>query len=270
MNKNEYHDWIPIFRLKPKSEYSAKCQHFSYCKNEDQLVDETILSANLDLNHPRYTIKTEYRICNITGDFLLKNDKLPVAYLTVLYSGKFVNGCLFNIPLVFNIDEDMKKKLDDPKKYVGALMNGFYTLELAAQQETDFLNKIKPFIEDSVFLKHMNNFMSMEKSDEMRKLIAEIKIEIENIMKNYQTFFDVIRLEKYPSQKYVLEKLSSIINDKLFGELIMYGLMLREKERADDRGQTYDAPPKQTFDIKKLRNNPNEIDKIFDERKNNV
>src|SRR5690606_19995701 len=101
----------------------------------------------------------KYCACNIPGDFLIKNSRIPVYYLSIIYNRQFITGNLFNIFLYFTIDEETKKRLDKPNKYYKALMNGKFSLQFVPVDE-NFLDKIKIFVERDVLTKYQTEIDS--------------------------------------------------------------------------------------------------------------
>lgn len=291
MTKNKtdpYKDWTPLFKLNPQSDQRAKCQFLGYCDDTAKLTDETLEVNDIsieetikqllpDMRTIQYSIFGHYKLCYIVGDYLVKNCKIPVQYMQILYSKKFVGGCLFNISLNFNISEECKKKFTDPSKYinvlkdkktcVGTMMDGTYTLELSVPQEENFLEKIKLFVLDDILKMHNDQFEKAQSEEEQIAVMENVKTKLNDKLESYKKFFDVIQVEQHPTKKVVLEKFKTIYNNPLFKEMIVYGLNLREQERIKEREAVYDPPNKNAFNLKELKKNPNKVDEIFASRK---
>jgi hypothetical protein len=290
MSKNKtdpYKDWTPLFRLKPQSDRKAKCQFIGYCDDTGRLTDEMLEQSNIsieetvkrllpDLRTIEYSIYSHYKQCNVLGNFLVQNDKIPIYYTQILYSKKFIGGCLFNLSLLFNVSEETKKVLDSPKKYIqiskdgksytGAFMDGTYSLELSVPQEDNFLKKIRSFVLDDMFKMHNKQFEQAQSEEEKLAIMNNVTTELNNKLELYKKFFDPMTIEKHPGQNFILEKTKTIISDPLFKELIVYGLMLREKERMEEREAIYEPPNKNVFNLKELKKNPDKVDEIFAKR----
>jgi hypothetical protein len=291
MGKNKpdpYKDWTPLFRLNPQSDKRAKCQFIGYCDDTGKLTDEMIEQSDInieetikrllpDIRTVEYTLYGHYKLCNIIGDFLIQSDKIPIYYMQVLYSKKFIGGCLFNISLLFNVSEETKKVLDSPKKYIqiskdgksytGALMDGTYSLELSVPQEENFLKKIKSYVLDDILKMHNEQFEQAQTEEDQLAIMNTVTTELNNKMDSYKKFFDPITIERHPSKKFVLEKIKTTLSDSLFKELIVYGLVLREKERIEEREAVYEPPNKNAFNLKELKKNPKKVDEMFANRK---
>ena len=176
IRSDEHQNLIPIFQLSPESTTTAKCKCIGTCNDIEKLTDEVIEIEDEKKEHNilnmgkvcGYDIIGKYCICNITGDYLIKNNKLPVYYLSVIYTKQFVTGCLFNIMLYITIDPECIKRMNNPQKYVNAIIEGKYTIEVITLEETEFVNKVKPFLIDRVMVKYVNEFSNSD-TDEKKK-----------------------------------------------------------------------------------------------------
>lgn len=266
--QQQYADVLPVFRLQPQSDTHAKCRHIGFCKDISKMTDEPVEE---DVKLPalnNYAMIGKFCACNILGNYLVQNTTLPVFYMAILYSKKFVMGCLFNITVYFTVSPESKKKLDNPKKYVGALIDGVYTIEISIPEENDFLKKIKPIVKDSIFPKFVKEFDTAETEEEQSKVIDKIDIELNSKMETYGKFLENIKLDRLPNKKFVYEKLKEMITSPLFRELMIHGMILREKERAEERGPDMSfEPPKNVINLKEIGDDPAKMQEVLDARK---
>ena len=79
----------------------------------------------------------------------------------------------------------------------------------------------------------------------------------------YKKFFVVEQLEKFPTKKSIFEKLKSICDNSLFKEMVVYGLLLREKERVEEKTPVFDPPNKNAINLKEIKQNPKKLDEMF-------
>ena len=134
---NELKDIMPVFHLKPETMSKVKNVLTLYVQKDAQIRDDQLEIENTQEMKEKigdntlllgqvnnYVMIGKYCACNIPGSFLLENSRIPIYYLSIIYNRQFITGCLFNIFLYFDIDEDTKMRLDTPKKYYKALMNG--------------------------------------------------------------------------------------------------------------------------------------------------
>ena len=163
---------------------------------------------------------------------------------------------------------ESKKRLDNPKKYVGGLIDGTYTIEISVPEETDFLNKIKPIVKDSLFPKYVKEFNDTKNEDEEFEVIDKIDAELKSKIETYGKFLEIINIDRLPNKSFVHRKLVEMCTSPLFKELMVYGLMLREKERAEERGPDMSfEPPKNVISLKELGKDPTKLDSMRPTRK---
>lgn len=281
--EQELANMIPVFHLKPVSSTRTKCTLTMYVDKTERLSDEqlevetteelkekigdnTLLIGSVN----NYVIIGKYCACNIPGNFLLENTQIPVYYLSIIYNKKIVTGCLFNIFLYFTLDAETKKKLDHPKKYYKALMDGKFTVQCVPTDD-DFLDKVKIFIEQETMLKYQDEFSKnddLEYQDKiMDSVVNDINLEMEDIKKFFESQLYDKNNDKLPNQKYTFRRLNELCNDKIFKKLISYGLAIREKERFEDKcpDMSYEIP-KNIINLREIKNNPNKLDEIMKDR----
>jgi hypothetical protein len=265
---DQYANLTPIFKLQPQSNTRVKCRHVGYQEDLNKLSDDIIGDDINIASVGKYGIVGKYCECNVIGNYLVQNTTLPVFYASILYSKTFVTGCMFNITLFFTISDEAKKKLDNPKKYVGAFINGTYTLEISVPQTVNFLEKINQFVKDDIFLKYVGEFGKTEMIEEQIKVMEKVSEELNNKMKLYAEFLNAVIIDKIPTRNIVHKKISEICKNPLFRELLQYGLSLREKERIEERCPDISyEPPTNVISLKEIGENEGKLDEIFESRK---
>jgi hypothetical protein len=278
--EQELKNMMPVFHLKPVSNSRTKCTLTMYAENTERLSDDqlevettqeikekignnTLLLGTVNSN----VIIGKYCACNIPGNFLISNTKLPIYYLSIIYNKKFVTGCLFNIFLYFTIDDETKQRLNEPKKYYKALMDGKFTIQCVPTDE-DYIDKVKFFIERDVMMKYQDEFSkdtSIEYQDKIMDLVVE---DINKELESFRKFFEEKEYQnKFPSQKNVFQVLNDICSSPEMKKLVTYGLDIREKERFEEKcpDMSYEAP-KNIINLREIKENPEKLDEIFAQR----
>lgn len=269
-NTNAQSEVLPVFRLKPRSDGNALCQYIGTIDKTEQLTDETIEfaftgSANNSVNndkiinkytfsvmqHGSYEVSARSCVCNISGSYLIKNTKLPIYYVTLLYEKQFVSGQLFTLFVYFTIDDETQKKLVSPKHYVNRMMSGKYTMEL---------------VSDESFLSFMVDRKRKEFAEQEPTLTNE---HIEEKLNEYRKFFEPEEI-LFPTRSLLMNKFASLAENKLFKEMVIAGLDQREIDRKKKSApdQSF-KPPKNIIDLKNLKNDP-DMEKKIDDIVNNL
>jgi len=280
LKDEKYNNVIPVFHLKPKSSNRVQCNLSQYVKSEDNIFDDelTIETANKNKNTLLVTIMNKYAIvakfcaCNISGDYLLKNTKIPIYYLTILYEKQFVSGCLFNIFLFFNIDNETKETLTEPKKYFKAFMNGYFSVKIVPTDD-DYSKNMKELIENKVMGKYANEFVEdyddcdgCDSDNSNSELLKKVEGEINLEMEKYLSLLSERNFEEdiFPSQKKVFDEFKKITEKDLFTHLIAMGLTIRENARVKEKCPdiSYEIP-KNVINFKKICENPGNIKELL-------
>jgi len=292
--KEQLNKLLPVFCLKPQpGNNRVLCKHIGNIDNCEKLCDipldietsdelcsqigkNTLLLASV----PNYLIVGKLCSCNIIGNYLIKNDKLPVYYLSAIYSKKFVTGCLFNLFLYFTISNDTKQELTHPNKYINRSMEGSYTLELVPLDDiskeekpqdlknSNFLNKIKKYLEIDTFKKNLGDFEILGEEEQV-KFVENMTNEINNKMEQYKELLQPINFTTYPKKETVIEEMKKIYSNKLFEELVIYSLKIREFERIEEKCPdiSYDIP-KNIINLKEIHKQPDKLDELLMHEKN--
>jgi hypothetical protein len=213
-----------------------------------------------------YDIVAKACICNIVGNYLLKNTKFPIYYVTILYDKKFVSGYLFTLFLYFTMDEETKKELTLPKKYLNKSMKGKYTIELVA--DDDFLLKLVQNktvdIEREIMCTYLDKFEEVS-DEEKEKLMVQIGEEVKQKLDEYRNMFNPEEITDM-RRKTIVKKMKDICESKQLSTLIKYGLEMREQDRRDQSCPDQDyKPPKHVISLKELKENPETMDQRINE-----
>jgi len=281
-SENDLKNMIPVFHLKPKTSTRTQCILTMYANNEERINDSQLdietseeLKSKIGENTlligvvNNYFVIGKFCACNIPGDYLISNSKNPVYYLTIIYNKQFLTGCLFNLFLYFNIDEETKNRLNEPKKYFKAFLDGKYTIQFVPTDE-DFLEQVKDLIQENLMIKYSEEFNNAEKEENydiqdkiMEKIVEETNLEL----KEYENFFEEksfdIDNSTFPSQKVVLNKLNSLCDTLTFKKLLSYVLEIRENERVKEKCPDILCEiPKNVINLNEIKKKPEILDKL--------
>ena len=132
VSDKKYHSTEPVFRLKPIfRSNTCEVKLVGYMDSDHKLGDELLefetskevesaFGKNIDLvcKVKNYNITTSIYKNNIVGNYLVKNDFLPVFSISVMYAKTLVSGFLFDIFIGFQLDDESKNLLKDYSKCV--------------------------------------------------------------------------------------------------------------------------------------------------------
>lgn len=276
---DEYKNVIPVFQLKPQSSSRVKCTLRGYSNNEERLFDDQLdvetteelkekIGENTTLlgTANNYIVIGKYCRCNIPGEYLIKNNNLPVYYLSVIYTKPLITGCLYNVFLYFELNNDTIKKLDNPSKYYRAFMDGKYYLQVVPTDD-DFIHKLREMVEDDILLQNKEKYDNSNDEDK-EKIMDDVMLTVEKKMELYKNFFDkkYLDIDSVPTQKKVFNMLDNICKGQVFQDLLSYGLLIRENDRIADRGDIdvmeYNIP-ENIIDLKKIKENPEILENMI-------
>jgi len=269
---------VPLFRLKPMGSDCAVCKYLGNVKMEEKIYDEPLEvneigngngeGKNIIANGAfgSYEIVAKACMCNIVGNYLLKNTKLPIYYVTVLYDKKFVSGYLFTLFLYFTMSDETKKELNHPRKYLNKSMRGKFTLELVS--DDDFLSKLVKDktvdIEKEIMEKYIEKFDGAT-DEEKANIMVQIGEDVTKKLDEYRDMFNPVEITDL-RKKSIIQKMRDICGGDNMGKLIRYGLEMREQERIDQSCPDQDYKrPKRVINLKELRDNPDTIDQRIDD-----
>jgi hypothetical protein len=155
----------PVFRLKPVYQNNVcEVKLVGYMDPSQRLGDEVIeidTTENVQHLHGKhvdflynidgYDITACIYKNNIVGNYLLKNDFLPVYSISIAYKKTLVDGFLFDIFIGFQLDEQSKKLLNDPRKCHNARLYGEFKLKLYCDTEvSQNFEKVLQLVEENI------------------------------------------------------------------------------------------------------------------------
>jgi hypothetical protein len=241
-------------------------------KLDDELLEfetskevQAAFGKNVDLvsKVKNYNITTNVFKNNILGNYLVKNDFLPVFSISFMYEKTLVTGFLFDIFIGFQIDEESKNLLKDYTKCVNARLNGKFILKIYCDEEViDNFDLILSTIDDSVIQEPqiLQKMESMSEEDFMKYLDEEI-----TRRKTYLTNLkNGIELPELRNMTKTIDMLRNIYKNNDLTNLIQYALEVRE----DERRKKYNASneykiPEKVLNIKDIENDSTYLDKYL-------
>lgn len=161
----QYENTEPVFRLKPVYQNNVcEVKLVGYMDPTQKLGDEVIeidTTENVQELHGKYVDFIskidgyDVTACiyknNILGNYLLKNDFLPVYSISIAYKKTLVDGYLFDIFIGFQLNEESKKLLKDPRKCHNARLYGEFKLKLYCDDEvSQNFDKVLDLVEKNI------------------------------------------------------------------------------------------------------------------------
>jgi len=263
--QDDYKNLTYVFRLKPNGLNSIKCKQIATVAAElnTRYSDEPIdIETNEEEQSKvgknakylgtvnRYMLIGRYCHCDVVGDYLLKNQTLPVYYLCVLYNRTVVTGNLFNIFLNFRINDDLMPTLNKPIKYFNVTLSGKFSLVVKSVDD-NFLNEITDMVREEIMRKYVD-VINENNVDEIKKRIEN---DLDEKMKEYNSFFEPIEFPTFPNEKKVFGKMMEMCKSLTFSELVIYGLKYREEQRAKEKCPDVSySIPKNVIKMKDIKN----------------
>jgi len=272
--EHKYENVEPIFRVKTQyqsntvnlvlqgsvkheEEYGDTQMEFETDKfSKDNFGDNVLYICDMN----EYKIVSKMYVCNIGGGYLLKNDKLPVFYLSIMYERKFCTGFICSIFVFFTIDEETKKTLTEPKKYLQKPLNGKFTIEIIFEECDEYIKKFTKFTKENMETSMLSKMVSTDASNISQK----IKDEVDGKITTYLKFIDPVTLVQYPHKNIIISKyMKTLCKNPDFIDMLKYTVKMRDHERrATATGCEYKLP-KRIFNNKELKGNPNKIDEML-------
>jgi hypothetical protein len=243
---------IPVFRLRPESNTNGKIKYKGWYNGTDKLLDELVELEESENNfiHKDYGKNTVYlgkikgyevtvKIykCNLTGSFLIANKEYPIFYFNVFYKNQFVAGSLMEYYFTFTMDDDEKKRLNNPKKYQNALVNGKFQYGLSVNQKVK--DGYVEMLKDILLKEEIEKFMKEHdgNDDELsEELMETISKNVESETENYNHIFERHDCKTFPSLKHVKRYFIKMFNDHRFQNVINIAISSREAERRQEAG----------------------------------
>jgi len=275
--QRKHEETTPVFRLKPLYQNNTcELKLVGYKDPQQKLGDEVIdidTPEDMKLLHGKnvdliahidgYNITGCIYKNNILGDYVLKNDFLPVYSISIAYTKTLVDGFLFDIFIGFQLSEESKKLLEDPKKVPNARLYGEFKLKLYCDDEViEHYDKVLDLVEDMTIsdtevLKHME---TMDEDNFTNFLSDEIE-------KRKQIFIELKDGKVLPpltSVNKTASYLRNIYKSNNLNPLFKVALDMRQEERRKKYNaiEKYDIPTK-VLNIKDVENDPDMLDKYL-------
>jgi hypothetical protein len=264
----------PVFRLKPVYQNNVcEVKLVGYMDPEQRLGDEVIeidTTENVQQLHGKY-VDFLYNIdgyditaCiyknNIVGNYLLKNNFLPVYSISIAYKKTLVDGYLFDIFIGFELDRQSMILLQDPKKCHNARLYGEFKLKLYCDTEvSQNFGKVLQLVEKNI----VEEPQILEKLNSMNE--EEFSTFLFDETEKRKTFLKELLDGK------VLEPLTSLTKNTAFlrniyknndiKPIIKVALDIRQEERRKKYNaiDKYEIPQK-VLNIKDVEQNPEMLD----------
>lgn len=269
ITQEDLKQYFPVFRLKPLSGIDrTMIRYMGIIKNDQELKDEP-LDLDDQNNNTLYICNIgEYELsgrifwCNIMGDYLIKNKKIPVCYLSISYERKFVSGTLCAYFLYFTIDDASLKELTSPQKYLNYVASGTYHYELVTDEGLlgKLLNEKTSYFEEQIIQQNMHEF-----SEETQyEFFAKINSLVDQKISNLRDIFTQKPTTCVTKKKIVKHLLEIKLNNE-FIDVLSYALQLREQERMEKMGNNIENKiPKRIINLKQVQDDPASLDKLLD------
>lgn len=257
----------PVFRLQVMGEDRVLCKYVNMIETRDKLYDEPIELQGPSgvLNFPdqgNYQILGRACACNIPGGYLLKNKKIPVFYMSLIYASQLVTGSMFNFFLYFTINTETSEKLLLPKNYVNRPMSGKFTLELMDAEGflPYFIQKKKLSLEDDVIELFLERINQVTTEEEKTNINSEIQTEIEKKLDTYRQLFEPIEINGTLNRKKIFKQFEDIFRSDIFKELIEECLSFTNMQRSEKMGGNMMTKiPKKVLNFKDCLDDPDKI-----------
>lgn len=270
----QYENTEPVFRLKPVYQNNVcEVKLVGYMDPTQKLGDEVIeidTTENVQELHGKYVDFIskidgyDVTACiyknNILGNYLLKNDFLPVYSISIAYKKTLVDGYLFDIFIGFQLNEESKKLLKDPRKCHNARLYGEFKLKLYCDDEvSQNFDKVLDLVEKNIvkepqILEKINTMTE----EEFSKFLFD---ELEKRKTFLKELLDGRVLEPLTSVNKTTTFLRNIYKNNDITPFIKVALDIRQEERRKKYNATdkYEIPQK-VLNIKDIEQNPDMLD----------
>ncbi len=274
----------PVFRLKPyrNQDNDAICdiKHVGYISPTDGLGDEPIKIETTPEENKAFGPNTHYmgRLNgyditvnayrnNMTGNYLISNNNLPVISLQFMYSKNIVTGFLFNIFIYLVIDKEKNEHLKTPQSYVGARVYGKYIMVVDCDKELhDNLNTLLEEKIEEYAMEDIANDINNDNNLTDDELVIKVKENIDEKKEFYSKLLKGVEVSNYKNiQKFSDEHLVPLYKNKHINGLLKFALDIRNKKRVKEYG-SFEGEykiPERVLKLSDYKNNPELIDKYF-------
>lgn len=283
MGKKSNSDAMPVFRLKPITKSNdVEIKYVGNCAPNEKLGDEIIeIKTAPDIieehgkftdfiaNISGYTLTCNIYKCNIIGSYLVNATALPLYNLQILYTKTVVRGLLMSVYVVFNMDDESRKRLKTPASHVNARISGSYSIELDPEAGLeDYVRRSYGSLEEAVMSEIMSKYNNV--NDMTDEQMAECANEIETIFAERKRLcnklIDKIQIPIFPNEKIIVENyLREMYRSKYFHWFLSVALEYREECRRKEMmidDDIYEVP-KSKITLDDIRNNPNFVEEYI-------
>jgi hypothetical protein len=215
--------------------------------------------------HGDYEVKGKIYFCNISDDYILKNDKYPLFYLSIIYEKQFVSGFLFAVFINFKPDE----KITNIKEVINSDLHGKFTVEFSDVDgfTTKILDKVCEKNKEEIMMKYIKEFESLDEgTKELNDLLEKIDFEIKEINKNLKEFSKGETLDKYTKIEYIIDNIFLYYTkNKHFLSMIDAGLNLVDYDRRGQQPEGNFNLPTKIINMRTVMEHPENIEKIIED-----
>lgn len=215
--------------------------------------------------HGDYEVKGKIYLCNISDDYILKNDKYPILYLSIIYEKKFVSGFLFAVFINFTPNV----KITNIKEVINSDICGKFTIEFSDVDNftTKILDKIYESNKEKVMMKYIKEFESLEEgSKELNELLEKLDNEIKEVNNKLKEFSKGITLEKFTKIDNIIDNIFLYYTkNEYFLSMIDAGLELTDYDRRGQQPEGNFNLPTKVINMRTVIEHPENIEKIIEE-----
>ena len=255
-NRLTYEDAQPVFRVKLRSGTSGTIKYINYIRKGEKLLDEREsigLSKNDELYSPAHGADTVYfgKIagfdvtaavfkCNLAGTFMIGDETYPVYMFSVYYKNKLIAGSLCEYWFMFKLSKESKDKLNDPKKYKGAQVDGKCTYGLSINEKVS--DNYQGLLTDLLTTRYAEKYCEEHPDEDISDdIMDELYKKAEEDSRGYDDLFEE---HEYTDDYVTNTKIKSLFwkvwTDQRFRDIIEVALISRRRERREDAGMDSD------------------------------
>uniref|UniRef100_A0A6C0EFD3 Uncharacterized protein n=1 Tax=viral metagenome TaxID=1070528 RepID=A0A6C0EFD3_9ZZZZ len=252
----KYKDCFPVFRLKPiNKKNECVIKHVGYVDKSQKLLDELmeietpermsdLYGKNVFYvgNINEYDIFARVYKCNIIGNYLVDNAKIPIYCLEFDYVKQIVRGKLFSLNFIFEFSEECKKTFTKASQYKNATAYGSFKIEIDIDKE--FIDSFDTFLKNTRE-KQLKKYVAeiMLKGKTLETLTGEELVALETELDKKENFYkelvNGITIGIFSNEKSVIKNyFENIYKSPLLTEFLTETLYAREKSRRKQMNAT--------------------------------